>query len=278
MAASAPRVRTVLLRDFTTLRVGGEAELWEVNDEAQLKEATSEPFLVLGSGANLFVSDAGVDRRVVRLGRAYNDMAGFGADATVWVGAATPLPGMVRRAQRAGLSGLEGLSGVPAVLGGAIAMNAGTRFGEMSDSVAEVELFVNGALEVVPAGALGFRYRHSELPEGAVVTRARLELTPSSPEAVARTMNAVDAARAGQPKIKSAGCAFKNPPGDSAGRLIDVAGLKGLTVGDAMVAHEHGNFIINLGNASSDDVAALIALVQERLQQPLELEWRLWGF
>ncbi len=276
--ASRPRVRTVRLRDFTTLRVGGEAELWEADNEDQLREATSEPFLVLGSGANLFVSDAGVDQRVVRLGRAYNDMASFGGTSSMWVGAATPLPGMVRRAQRAGLSGLEGLSGVPAVLGGAIAMNAGTRFGEMSDTVAEVELFVNGALEVVPASTLGFSYRHVALPEGAIVTRARLELTPSTTEEVTRVMAVVDAARAGQPKIKSAGCAFKNPPGNSAGRLIDVAGLKGLRVGDAMVAHEHGNFIINLGNASSDDVAALLTLVQERLPQPLELEWRRWGF
>ncbi|MFO7544300.1 MAG: UDP-N-acetylmuramate dehydrogenase [Trueperaceae bacterium] len=274
----ASRVRPVLLRDFTTLRVGGPAELWEVGSEADLREATREPYLVLGAGSNLLVSDAGVTERVVRLGRAFNDMAMFEGRHDMWLGAATPLPGLVRRAQRAGLSGLEGLLGVPAVLGGAIAMNAGTRFGEMADTLVEVELFVNGSLERLPATDLRLSYRHAELPPGAVVTRARLALTPSTPEAVERAMAAVDAARKGQPKVKSAGCAFKNPPGDSAGRIIDAAGLKGLRVGDAMVAHEHGNFVLNLGNATAADVTALIARVQERVGAPLELEWRRWGF
>lgn len=277
-SAVTPNVRTVSLRDFTTLRVGGRAELWEVEGEADLREATSAPYRVLGSGANLLVADAGVPERVVRLGRSYNGLAGFGSSNEGWVGAATPLPGMVRRAQRAGLSGLEGLAGVPAVLGGAIAMNAGTRFGEMSDTVTEVELFVGGRLEVVSAAELGFSYRRADLPAAAVVTRARLRLTPSTPADVERAMNAVDAARAGQPKVKSAGCAFKNPAGDSAGRIIDRAGLKGLRVGDAMVAHEHGNFIVNVGAATAADVLALLTLVRERVPQPLELEWRLWGF
>jgi UDP-N-acetylmuramate dehydrogenase len=274
----ASKVRPVLLRDFTTLRVGGPAELWEVESEADLREATREPYLVLGAGSNLLVSDAGVTERVVRLGRAFNDMATFDGRHDVWLGAATPLPGLVRRAQRAGLSGLEGLLGVPAVLGGAVAMNAGTRFGEMADTLVDVELFVNGALERVPATELRLSYRHADLPPGAIVTRARLALTPSTKEAVGRAMAAVDAARKGQPKVKSAGCAFKNPPGDSAGRIIDVAGLKGLRVGDAMVAHEHGNFVLNLGNATAADVTALIARVQERVDAPLELEWRRWGF
>jgi len=271
-------VRTLDLRDLTTLQVGGSAELWEVEDDAGLREATAAPYLVLGSGANVLVADAGVDERVVRLGRSYNTMATFGQRADAWVGAATPLPGLVRRAQRAGLSGLEGLSGVPAVLGGAVAMNAGTRFGEMADALVEVELFVDGAREVVPAASLGFAYRHASLPPGAIVTGARLRLVASTPERVAERMLVVDAARAGQPKVKSAGCAFKNPAGESAGRIIDLAGLKGARVGNAMVAHEHGNFIVNLGGATAADMRALLALVQARVRPPLELEWRLWGF
>lgn len=274
----ASKVRQVLLRDYTTLRVGGPAELWEVEDEAGLREATRAPFLVLGAGSNLLVSDAGVRDRVVRLGRSFNDIRAFDGKRGLWLGAGTPLPGLVRRAQQAGLSGLEGLLGVPAVLGGAIAMNAGTRFGEMSDTLVEVELFVNGALERLPATDLHLSYRHAELPAGAVVTRARLELTPSTPAAVQHAMEAVDAARKGQPKVKSAGCAFKNPPGDSAGRIIDAAGLKGLRVGDAMVAHEHGNFVLNMGNATAADVASLVAAIQQRVDTPLDLEWRRWGF
>ncbi len=272
------RVRRVELRDFTTLRVGGPAELWEVEDEADLKEATAEPYRILGAGSNLLVSDDGVPERVVRLGRGFNDLRAFDGSPDAWLGAGSPLPGLVRRAQRAGLSGLEGLLGVPAVVGGAVAMNAGTRFGEMSDTLEEVELFVNGALERVPASDLNLAYRHAELPEGAIVTRVRLRFTPSTPERVESAMEAVDAARAGQPKVKSAGCAFKNPQGDSAGRIIDSAGLKGLRVGDAMVAHEHGNFVLNLGNATAADVTELLGMVQARVPQPLELEWRRWGY
>ncbi len=270
--------RVVELRDLTTLRVGGPAEVWEVEDAEGLAEATRAPYRVLGAGSNVFVSDAGVPERVIRLGKAFNDLRSVGVAPDVWLGAATPLPGLVRRAQRLGLSGLEGLLGVPAVLGGAVAMNAGTRFGEMSDTLQEVELFVNGGLERVPASALRLAYRHAEVPEGAVVTRARLRLTASDPATVQTRMAEVDAARKGQPKIKSAGCAFKNPPGDSAGRVIDAAGLKGLRVGDAMVAYEHGNFIVNLGNATARDVCELLERIRERTSVPLELEWRRWGF
>ncbi len=271
-------VRTVELRDLTTLKVGGPAELWEVDDAEGLAEATREPYRVLGAGSNLLVSDAGVPERVIRLGRAFNDLRSVDGEPELWLGAATPLPGLVRRAQKLGLSGLEGLLGVPAVLGGAVAMNAGTRFGELGDTLQEVELFVNGTLERVPASALKLAYRHTELPDGAVVTRARLRLTPSNPDAVQARMAEVDAARKGQPKIKSAGCAFKNPAGDSAGRVIDAAGLKGLRVGDAMVSLEHGNFIVNLGNATARDVCELLEQIRQRTSVPLELEWRRWGF
>jgi UDP-N-acetylmuramate dehydrogenase len=275
------RVHTVRLCELTTLKVGGPAEVWEVEDARGLAAATEEPYRVIGGGSNLLVSDEGVAERVVRLGRSYNDVRSYTGAADVWLGAATPVPGLVRRAQRAGMSGLEGLLGVPAVLGGAVAMNAGTRFGEMSDTLVEVELFVNGGLERVPADTLDLSYRHATLPEGAIVTRARLRFTPSEPETVAATMATVDAARAGQPKVKSAGCAFKNPHGDSAGRLIDAAGLKGLRRGDAMVSLEHGNFILNLGSATAADVLELVSAVQVELSMvgaDLELEWRLWGF
>lgn len=281
MPEPAVAPRTVPLAAYTTLKVGGPAELWEVENLAGLREATSAPFRVIGGGSNLLVADAGVPERVVRLGRSFNDVRAWDGSPDVWLGAATPLPGLVRRAQRAGLSGLEGLLGVPAVLGGAVAMNAGTRFGEMSDTLREVELFVDGALERVPASALDLAYRRAELPPGAIVTRARLRLTPSTPEAVQRYMDRVDAAREGQPKVKSAGCAFKNPPGESAGRLIDLAGLKGRRVGDAMVALEHGNFVLNLGAATAADVLALVEEVRAELAArgtTLELEWRLWGF
>ena len=273
----------VRLSSLTTLGVGGEAELWEVERTRDLAVATQEPYRVLGAGSNLLVADAGVRERVIKLGHAYNGVRTFGAANDVWLGAATPLPGLVRRAAAVGLSGLEGLLGVPAVLGGAVAMNAGTRFSELSDTLQEVEVFVDGGLERLGADALELGYRRSTLPAGAILTRARLRLTPSSPERVRAVLAQVDAARKGQPKSKSAGCAFKNPPADSAGRLIDAAGLKGLRVGQALVSPEHGNFIVNLGGATAADVLRLLEKIREGVVREgagvlLTTEWELWGF
>jgi len=266
------------LGPLTTLKVGGDAEVWTVDDEPALRDASREPFYVMGAGSNLLISDAGVAARVIRLGPSFATLDAFSGASDVWLGAATPLPGLVRRAQRLGLSGLEGLLGIPAQLGGAVAMNAGTRFGCIADTLSEVEVMLDGRSQRLAASELGLAYRHSALPPGAIVTRVRLRLTASTPERVAAAMVDVDAARAGQPKVKSAGCAFKNPSGESAGRLIDRAGCKGLRVGDAMVAHEHANFIVNLGAASANDVVELLERVRERVGTPLEVEWRRWGF
>jgi len=131
----------VELRAYTTLRVGGPAELWEVGDSRELQRATEAPYRILGAGSNLLVADRGVSERVIKLGRNYNSLAKLAGQTDVWLGASTPLPGLVRRAQKQGLSGLEGLLGIPATLGGAVAMNAGTRFGAIADTLQEVEVF-----------------------------------------------------------------------------------------------------------------------------------------
>ncbi|MEM7735000.1 MAG: UDP-N-acetylmuramate dehydrogenase [Deinococcota bacterium] len=283
MAALNIQHRT--LASLTTLGVGGEVELWELTDRSTLLEdlqrATDAPYRMLGAGSNILAADNGVPERVIKFGKGFNSMTDFEAalnrgETSMWLSAATPLPGLVRRAATWGVSGLEGLLGVPAVLGGALAMNAGTRFGDMATVVSEVELFVDGKLERLPASDISFNYRHTDLPPGAIITAAKLSLTPSSPDVIEARLAEVDAARKGQPKIKSAGCAFKNPPGESAGKLIDQAGLKGLTVGGAMVSYEHGNFIVNQGGATATDVLTLLARIQEVIPQ-LEPEWRLWG-
>ena len=277
MPLAASAARPVELRAYTTLRVGGPAELWEVGDSRELQRATEAPYRILGAGSNLLVADRGVSERVIKLGRNYNSLAKLAGQTDVWLGASTPLPGLVRRAQKQGLSGLEGLLGIPATLGGAVAMNAGTRFGAIADTLQEVEVFWHGKLERLPATELDLDYRSATLPPGAIITQARLALASSTPERVALLMRQVDEARRGQPKNKSAGCAFKNPPNDSAGRLIDEAGLKGLRIGDAMISFEHGNFIVNLGNAKAMEVLELIERIRNVLPVRLELEWRLWG-
>jgi len=279
------RVDRLPLRTLTTLGVGGDAEVWEVRDPTRLQtlleQATDAPYRVLGAGSNILAADAGVLERIIKFGRAFNslpvlDAALARADRHVWLSAATPLPGIVRRTVSAGVTGFEGLLGVPAVLGGAVAMNAGTRFGAMSDVLSAVELFVDGRLERVPASDLAFAYRHATLPAGAIITAAQVRLQASSVADVQANLTQVDSARRGQPKVKSAGCAFKNPPQDSAGKLIDQAGLKGLRVGGAMIALEHGNFIVNLGTATAHDVCTLLERVRTHLPE-LEPEWRIWG-
>ncbi len=266
------KIERLPLARLTTLGVGGEAEVWTVETLADLQKATQAPYRVLGNGSNLLVSDAGVPERVIRLG---GEFAQWDPGLQGWVGAAVLVPNLLQAAARLGLSGLEGLFGIPAQVGGAVRMNAGTRFGEMAEALAWVEVFHQGRLQVYAPQELGFGYRRSALPEGGIVTRVKLKLTPSSPQAVRARMRLVDAARKGQPKKKSAGCAFKNPPGDSAGRLIDAAGLKGSRIGQAMISLEHGNFLVNLGGATAAEMYALVRRVQAVL--PLEVEWEIWG-
>ena len=273
------KVEVKRLAELTTLGVGGEAEVWTVETPADLLEATSAPYRVLGNGSNLLVSDRGVDERVIKLGGVFAN-ASLGEPhssehVTPWLGAGALLPNLVQEARRLGLSGLEPLLGIPASLGGAVRMNAGTRFGEIGDVLEAVEIFHDGALHVYHPDQLGLGYRQSRLPVGGIVTRVRLRLHKSDPATIEARMQAVDAARKSQPKRRSAGCAFKNPPGDSAGRLIDEAGLKGLRVGGAVISREHGNFVVNTGRASAADVWKLVKRIQEEL--PLELEWEIWG-
>ena len=281
--------RRVNLKDFTTLGVGGPAELWVCHDLAELREATAEPYRILGGGSNLIVSDEGVPERVIRLAGEFSK-ADLDADperssgdrvVTGWVGAAKGIPRLLRQLQERGLSGLEGLVGVPAVVGGCVRMNAGTRFGWMHHALDAIEIFCDGAVQTYAPDALGFDYRQSRLPAGqlgsGIVTRVRLKLTRSSPEEVQSKMNLADEARKGQPHQRTFGCAWKNPPGESAGKLVDGAGLKGSRVGGAMVSLEHGNFVVNTGLATASDVLALLRQVEAKLGVPLEREVEVWG-
>lgn len=264
------KIERIPLSRLTTLGVGGIAEVWTLERPEELPQATEAPFRVLGNGSNLLVSDRGVPERVLRLGGVFRHWELEG-----WVGAGALLPSLVLASVRASLSGLEGLHGIPATVGGAVRMNAGTRFGEMAQALEMVELFHEGQFLHLSPEELGFGYRRSQLPPGAIVTRVRLKLRPEAPEEIQKRLAQVEAARKGQPKRKSAGCAFKNPPGASAGYLIDRAGLKGRRIGQACISKEHGNFLVNLGGAQARDFWLLVEEVRRVL--PLELEWEVWG-
>ncbi len=278
------RVERLPLSRFTTLGVGGEAEVWFVETHEQLREAMAQPYRILGGGSNLVIADEGVPERVIRLSGplAERDLTPdphLSEDpwvVTGWVGGGVPLPGLIRQLQKLGLSGLEGTVGIPAQVGGAVWMNAGTRYGEMFDGLHTLEIVTPEGMRQVTPDDLNWGYRDSGIPRNHIVTRVRLKLRRAAPEEVLAKMDFADQARKGQPKMKTPGCAFKNPGGVSAGKLIDEAGLKGSRVGNALIAPEHANFIVNLGGATAADVHALLGLIRDRVPVPMELEYELW--
>ncbi len=272
----------------TTVRVGGPADLLvrpgDPDDLHALLRACRErglPVLPLGGGANLLVADRGVRGVVVKLPRA------FGAESVrggvVVLSAGAPTSRLVGRAHAHGLVGCEFVAGIPGTLGGTVAMNAGTRRGEMRDVVRRVELATADGCGWLPAAALALGYRTARIPPGAVVTRVELELRPGDVAASAAIMHAdVARRRATQPLTQPTfGSTFRNPLGDHAGRMIEAVGLKGHRIGSAAWSGVHANFVVNLGGATARDVLALVNLararVAERFGIVLEPEVRLVG-
>jgi UDP-N-acetylmuramate dehydrogenase len=275
----------------TSLRVGGPASLFAlpagVEDLVLLLALLTEeevPWMVLGGGTNVVFANGGYHGCVIQLSLdpgspgSPGQWGGISRDKDLLeAGAAATLPGLVARAAREGLAGLECLAGIPGTVGGALRMNAGTRSGEMADVVEEVRLLEGvgdsdgdrkGA-RWVPGSELGFAYRSSELTEGQIVLAVRFRLTPGDPNAIlARVMEQARARKENQPSGEaSAGCWFKNPEGDSAGRLIDEAGMKGLTCGGAQVSDVHANFFINTGSATAGDFIELAGKVKDGIRE-----------
>ena len=272
----------------TSIRVGGAAELLvrpaDPDDLAALLGAVRElglPLSVLGGGANTLVADAGVAGVVVRLPTDFGEERAEGELLLLSAGA--PIGRLAARGHALGLVGAEFSAGIPGTLGGATAMNAGTRLGEMKQLVTRVELATADGLGFVPAASLRLAYRHSELPPGAVVTRVELRLRPGDVAASRAAMEAdVAHRRATQPlHLPSFGSTFWNPPGRFAGQLIEAVDLKGHRIGGAGFSDLHANFIVNLGTATARDVLALIHLAQARVAERfgirLETEVKLLG-
>jgi UDP-N-acetylmuramate dehydrogenase len=275
---------------LTTYRVGGTAALFEeVVDEDRLAEVaravtgSDVPVLVLGRGSNLLVADRGFDGLVVTLGPAFDAVEFDGTD--VGAGAALSLPVLARRSAAAGLTGLEWAVGVPGSVGGAVRMNAGGHGSDTAATLVEyrwVDLS-RGTAGRSPAAALRAGYRHTALTPAQVVTGATFRLRPGDAAQGAATIaEIVRWRRANQPGGSNAGSVFANPADDSAGRLIDACGLKGVRVGTAEVSDKHANFIQADPGGSADDVRALIehvrTVVAERTGVLLRTELRLVGF
>jgi UDP-N-acetylmuramate dehydrogenase len=238
---------------------------------------------VVGRGSNLLVADAGFPGIAVALGEPY---AGITLDGTtVRAGGATALPVLARRTAAAGLRGLEWAVGVPGSVGGAVRMNAGGHGSDVAASLVEVRVvdLASGHDGVVAAADLHLGYRRSGLTPTSVVVEAAFALRPGDAEAAgAEVAEIVRWRREHQPGGQNAGSVFTNPEGDAAGRLVDVAGCRGLRLGTAQVSPKHANFIQADAGGSADDVAALIGEVRRRVRATtgvaLRPELRMVGF
>ena len=268
----------------TTYRVGGRAAvLVEANDEDDLAriakgaDATGPPVLVVGKGSNLLVADAGFPGTALALGEKFAAID-VGEDGTVVAGGAVAYPVLARAATRAGWTGLEWAVGVPGSVGGAVKMNAGGHGAETAERLvsARVVSLATGDARVVAASDLDLSYRHSAVAADDVVTEATFRLDKGDPQAAATRISEIVAwRRAHQPGGRNAGSIFQNPVGDSAGRLVEAAGAKGLRVGSAEVSTKHANFIQADEGGSADDVYALIEKVRDLVARRLGVELKI---
>jgi UDP-N-acetylmuramate dehydrogenase len=270
--ACGDRVRAdVPMAPLTTFRIGGPAAIFFEPDSTEDLRAVAEAVArtgvavaIVGKGSNVLVADEGFDGVVLRLGRGFRWSARAGD--TVTAGAAMPLPALAGVAQQHGLAGLGFGVAIPASLGGAVRMNAGAHDGQMADVVSTVDIFELGSDRTRTLGAdeVGFAYRSTALPSGAVVVAAALHLRPGDPAEIRASMDAARTWRRDTQPLAEPNCGsvFTNPPGEHAAALIDAAGLKGAAIGGASVSTKHANFIVTASGATAADVRALIDLVR----------------
>ncbi|MEQ8965548.1 MAG: UDP-N-acetylmuramate dehydrogenase [Azospirillaceae bacterium] len=278
LTAEAPLSRV------TWFRVGGPAEvLFKPADAEDLAAflagcPADVPVTVIGVGSNLLVRDGGVRGAVIRLGGAFAGITVEGEE--VVAGGAALDVNVARTAQAHGLAGLEFLVGIPGTIGGAMRTNAGAYGRELADILVHAD-FVDrdGRAHRLTPDAMGLAYRRSGVPEGYILTEARLRATPGDGEAIAARMAEISAARGDTQPIRSrtGGSTFANPEGTSAWKVIDAAGCRGLTVGSAQVSEQHCNFLINTGDATAADLEALGEEVRRRVKahSGIELRWEI---
>ena len=285
-----PRVRGRLtsnapLAPLVWFKSGGSAEwLFEPADEADLTQFLREldhdaPLMALGLGSNMIVRDGGVPGVVVRLGKPFSRIE-RPDETTLRCGGGASGILVSSTARDAGIAGLEFLRGIPGTVGGFVRMNGGAYGREVQDILVSARIVLrSGEIVEWPLEKLGYTYRHSEVPVGAVVVEATFRGTPGDPEAIGAEMDAIARAREESQPLRSrtGGSTFKNPLGHKAWALIDAAGCRGLKVGDAQVSEKHCNFLLNLGNASSTDIEALGEEVRRRVQAKtrITLEWEI---
>jgi UDP-N-acetylmuramate dehydrogenase len=271
------------LGEFTWFRAGGPAQVFfmpeDENDLAYfLRNLPAEiAVTVIGAGSNLIVRDGGIPGVVIRLGRGFNEAKI--EDQRVTVGSAMLDVMVARAAQTASVAGLAFLSGIPGTIGGALRMNGGAYGGETKDILVEARgVDREGNVRNFSNSEMGFSYRHCGAPENVIFTTAVLQGRAGVPDEIAAEMASIKKKRdASQPRNRTGGSTFKNPPGHSAWKLVDDAGCRGLTIGGAQVSELHSNFLINLGGASAADIETLGETVRQRVKahSGIDLEWEI---
>jgi UDP-N-acetylmuramate dehydrogenase len=278
------------LAPLVWFKAGGHAEwLFEPKDLADLQGFLrgldpQTPVMALGLGSNLIVRDGGVPGVVVRLGKAFAKVEALDPVTLSCGGGASGIL-VSSTARDAGVAGLEFLRSIPGTVGGFVRMNGGAYGGEVKDILVDCDVVLrSGELVTLPVGDLGYTYRHSELPEGAIVVAARFRGMPGEPQAIQTEMDRISASReASQPlRSKTGGSTFKNPApelsgGHKAWQLVDAAGCRGFALGGAQVSEKHTNFLINTGNATSTEIEDLGDEVRRRVkeQSGVDLEWEI---
>jgi UDP-N-acetylmuramate dehydrogenase len=281
------------LARYTSMKVGGPADVFiEVESAEALTRVLrilhrfGTNFCLLGNGSNVLISDRGLSGAVIHLAGEFKhvEWREEGEIVRVKVGASHAVTQLVREAARKGYAGLEFAEGIPGTIGGALYMNAGAYGSEFERVIDQVDGFMREGKPIrLSRAEMTFTYRDSHLPAGMVVTEVRLRLRrEDSVKVTSRVRELVTKRKTSQPSgYPNSGSMFRNPPGDFAGRLIEAAGLKGKKIGRAQISERHGNFIVNLGGAKSEDVRQLMEMaraeVRMRFGIELEAEVRLLG-
>jgi UDP-N-acetylmuramate dehydrogenase len=273
------------LAPLVWFKAGGAAEwLFEPRDIEDLQDFISgldpaTPVMALGLGSNMIIRDGGVPGVTVRLGKAFAKVERLDATTLRCGGGASGIL-VSSKARDQGIGGIEFLRSIPGTVGGFVRMNGGAYGREVKDILVECEVILrSGQRKILGADSLDYSYRHSELPEQAIVVSATFRGRSGDPTAIQAEMDRIAQSReASQPlRSRTGGSTFKNPPGTKAWQLIDAAGCRGLTIGDAQVSEKHCNFLLNLGNAEAAQIEALGEEVRRRVreQSGVELEWEI---
>lgn len=273
------------LAKLVWFKTGGAADwLFEPADLEDLRNFVERldgnlPIMALGLGSNMIIRDGGVPGVVVRLGKPFARAEVTGENTLTCGGGASGIL-VASKARDNGIAGLEFLRGIPGTVGGFVRMNGGAYGREVSDILVDCDVIMpGGELVTLPASDLQYTYRHSALPESAIVVSARFEGAPGDPGDIGAEMERIAAAREeSQPlRTKTGGSTFKNPEGGKAWQLVDAAGCRGLIHGGAQVSEKHTNFLINTGDATSADIEELGEIVREKVyaDSGVMLEWEI---